>query len=112
MSVGRQSGVSVGSDLRRSRASLAAVRAGPADCAAPPDAALGGDLLSAVEAAAGVVVVIGEVLGDELQAVDAAGKLGRAVGVDGELGLLSAYRAVTQPEGTMPSPRGSTGRGS
>ena len=52
----------------------------PADGPAPLETALGGDLLSAVETPALVVVVIGQVLGDQLQAVIAPGHGLRLVG--------------------------------
>ena len=60
----------------------AAVGAGPPDHSPPGAAAVGGDYCFAVEAAAGVVVVVVQVFLDELQAVLAAPYLGGVVCVD------------------------------
>ena len=56
-----------------------AVRAGAADGATPSHSAQGGDLAAAVEAPAGVVVVVVQVLVDEIEAVRTAADLGGVV---------------------------------
>ena len=71
-----------------------AVRAGRTDGSPPLDAALGGDLLLAVEAVRPVLVVLVEVLGSQLQAVDAAGHRGGVVGEDRGQALGPAERMV------------------
>ena len=58
------------------------------------DAALGGDLLLAVEAVRPVLVVLVEVLGSQLQAVDAAGHRGGVVREDRGQTLGPAERMV------------------
>ena len=70
------------------------MRAWPPDDTPPLDAALGGDLLLAVEAVRPVLVVLDEVLGSQFQAVDAAGHQGRVVGVDRGQALDPSERMV------------------
>ena len=74
-----------------SPALLPAVRARPADGPAPLYAALGCDRLPAVETPALVLVIVGQVLGSQLQAVVASGS-GRFPGPDGLLALLPYVR--------------------
>ena len=73
------------------------VRARPPYHSPPSHAAHGGYRLLAVQAVAGAVVHVAEVLGHHLKAFVAAGHLVRVVRVDGGLGLLSAYRTVVWP---------------
>ena len=68
-----------------------------ADGPAPPDTALGGDLLPAVETPALVFVVVGQFLGDQLQAVIASGHGLWLVGAARPHGILAA-------EGCLPGP--------
>ena len=74
----------------------AAVWAGVPDNAPPADAALGGDLASAVEAVAMVIVVVLQVLGDQLQAVGAGCDLVRVAGVDRGRAVVLAKREVAR----------------
>ena len=62
----------------------------PVSYSAPLHPALGGDLLLTVEAVRPVLVVLDEVLGSQLQAVDASGHQGRAVCEDRGHGVVAA----------------------
>ena len=76
---------------------LPAVRAGLADCPAPFDPSMGGDLLPAVKAMIAVVVAVLNVLGHQLKAIGAAGHRGGVVDVDREPVLSTTQRTVARP---------------